>query len=305
MQIHSHKNLRRDYRDRACLLDEVSHVGWELVPVAKVGGLLPHSHRGFYEICYIANGSVEWWVGNTVYQVSRGEVYITHPYERHGGVNAVMHPCELYWIGIAFPSSKAMPGITLAETEVLAHDYATMQYRTFSGSLAIMDHFERILAEHQNPSSHGVLAARSALHELLVCILRDHAEYAKSPQARAPIKSPQIQEALAWMEKHLAEQFSIDEVAHAAGMGISNFHEQFLREMGFTPAEYRTRQRIHKAKLLLYESHLSIVDIAFELGFSTSQYFATVFKKLVGATPREYRKQVRDSENSELAFTTG
>jgi AraC-like DNA-binding protein len=73
---------------------------------------------------------------------------------------------------------------------------------------------------------------------------------------------------------------------------VSFFHEKFLKEVRLTPAEYLTRLRMKKAKQLLKISKKSITEIAFDLGFSSSQYFATVFKKVTGITPRFYRKQV-------------
>jgi AraC family transcriptional regulator, L-rhamnose operon regulatory protein RhaS len=44
------------------------------------------------------------------------------------------------------------------------------------------------------------------------------------------------------------------------------------------------------AKQNLRSSQSSIIDIALELGFSSSQYFATVFKKIVGISPKDYRR---------------
>jgi AraC-like DNA-binding protein len=55
------------------------------------------------------------------------------------------------------------------------------------------------------------------------------------------------------------------------------------------------RRRIYRAKYLLREPDRPITAIALDLGFSSSQYFATVFKKLVGLTPGEYRQIVCDN----------
>lgn len=54
---------------------------------------------------------------------------------------------------------------------------------------------------------------------------------------------------------------------------------------------YMERVRIDCASQMLKESKMSITDIAMELGFKTSQHFATVFKKMIGVTPKAWRKQ--------------
>ena len=53
--------------------------------------------------------------------------------------------------------------------------------------------------------------------------------------------------------------------------------------------EYLLRLRMERAKTLLRETDIKIIDIAFECGFGSSQYFANTFKHAVGATPSEYR----------------
>ena len=52
-------------------------------------------------------------------------------------------------------------------------------------------------------------------------------------------------------------------------------------------------QKIEKAKEILTESDTSITDIAFSLGFSSSNYFCAVFKKFMDCTPKDYRKKYR------------
>jgi len=56
-----------------------------------------------------------------------------------------------------------------------------------------------------------------------------------------------------------------------------------------TPADYIQRRRVEKVRILLTDSHRSITDIAFESGFSSSQYLCKVFKKYAGTTPRTFR----------------
>ena len=83
----------------------------------------------------------------------------------------------------------------------------------------------------------------------------------------------------------------IRELARLCGLSVSRFKERFRDEVGVPPAEYLTRQKIEAAKSLLLAGDHSITDVAMDLGFSSSQYFATAFKRYTGRTPSEYRRR--------------
>ncbi|WP_437231204.1 helix-turn-helix transcriptional regulator [Planctomicrobium sp. SH661] len=57
------------------------------------------------------------------------------------------------------------------------------------------------------------------------------------------------------------------------------------------PNDFLQRLRIKQAQTDLLETDLSITEIAFNNGFSTSQYFSTVFRKYTGDTPARFRKR--------------
>ena len=97
-----------------------------------------------------------------------------------------------------------------------------------------------------------------------------------------------------WMVAHLAEDFGLPDVAEVAGLSLGQFLLRFRREVGYTPADWRTLQRLALAKrMLLRDPDRSVLDIALASGFASSQYFATVFKRIVGISPREFRQRHR------------
>ena len=62
--------------------------------------------------------------------------------------------------------------------------------------------------------------------------------------------------------------------------------------MGQNFSEYLVHLRMEKAKQLLKEDQLKIIDVANLVGFSNSGYFSTVFKKQFGQTPVEFRNSI-------------
>ncbi|MDA1045210.1 MAG: helix-turn-helix transcriptional regulator, partial [Verrucomicrobia bacterium] len=93
------------------------------------------------------------------------------------------------------------------------------------------------------------------------------------------------------LHHRLGDTPSIEELADAVGLRPSYFREEFRNETGFSPVEFLTRLRVREARRLLAESEQSITEIAFRLGFNSSQYFAATFRKHTGMTPREFRRQ--------------
>lgn len=291
------KKQREVYQGGQLLLPELRMLGTD-APRAAVAGLGSHRHASAFEICYIARGMVSWWVRDELDDVGPGEVYITRPDEPHGGVDAALHPCELYWLVLPMPAGRALPGLGAAATRRLREGLLDMTLRHFPASAALPGCFERLLTEHRAPGGElAVPAARAALHELLVTVLRDHAR-ALAGGMGEPNVSAAIGRAMQWMQRHLAEPFSIDEAAAVARLSVTQFHERFHGEVGFTPGEWRTRQRLRDAKRLLRQSDRAITAIAMDTGFASSQYFATVFKRMVGLTPRQYRRRSAEAADA-------
>jgi AraC family L-rhamnose operon regulatory protein RhaS len=279
---------RKQFVGGECLLSEIAMLGWDRFSKAQAS-LAAHAHPGTYEICYIVHGSVDWWAGDEVHEVGPGDVYITRPDEWHGGLDAMMHPNELYWVQVHVPPG----GLCAWEAQAMARDFDQMKLRRFPGRPSIKDAFARLLAVHQARGSYATTLARAALHELLAIVVQCHEEYARLLRDQSHAQSAAIRRALRWMGKHLAEDYSIQKAADAAGLSISHFHERFFAEIGFTPADHRARARVAEAKQLLRAGDFSITEIAMAVGFSSSQYFATVFKNLTGMTPREYRRHLQ------------
>ena len=87
-----------------------------------------------------------------------------------------------------------------------------------------------------------------------------------------------------------------EELARLACMSYSKFRKMFKEYTGFAPAHYIQEVRMNMAKEMLTNTFKSIKEIAFELGFDNKDYFFTVFKKVTGITPVNYRKLTRGEE---------
>lgn len=105
------------------------------------------------------------------------------------------------------------------------------------------------------------------------------------------IKDP-VEEAKHYIEEHLAEEVSLDEVADFIGLNASYFSQLFKQSTHETFVQYRTRRRMEKAKKLLQQPHYRITDISGEVGYADHPHFTKTFKKYAGCLPSEYRQRL-------------
>jgi AraC-like DNA-binding protein len=85
--------------------------------------------------------------------------------------------------------------------------------------------------------------------------------------------------------------WKLEELARRAGISPAHLRERFREEIGLPPHQYLLQTRIDRARQLLRETDVPITQLARDLGFGSSQHFATTFKKLCGTTPQEFRKK--------------
>jgi AraC-like DNA-binding protein len=107
------------------------------------------------------------------------------------------------------------------------------------------------------------------------------------------------------IDERLAEPLTLSNLAAAAGLSRMHFASQFRAATGSSPHEYLLCRRIEAAKTLLASTQTSLAEIALEVGFLAQAHFTTVFKRLAGATPAQWRRAHHEvaQRSSELTTT--
>jgi AraC family transcriptional regulator len=92
-----------------------------------------------------------------------------------------------------------------------------------------------------------------------------------------------------FIDNHLPGKITLLDLAAVAGLSRMHFASQFRLATGFRPHEYLLRRRIQRAEELLRQSTMTLCEIAVTVGFQTQAHFTTVFKRIVGETPYQWR----------------
>ena len=101
--------------------------------------------------------------------------------------------------------------------------------------------------------------------------------------------------ALAYIDRHYAEQLTLKVMSERYYVNPAYFSEQFARVNRVTFVEYLTGVRMKRARLMLADaSGSSVSEIAGAVGYADARYFSTVFRKENGMTPSEYRRAVQE-----------
>ncbi|MDO4622047.1 MAG: helix-turn-helix transcriptional regulator [Eubacteriales bacterium] len=100
-----------------------------------------------------------------------------------------------------------------------------------------------------------------------------------------------IRECLSYLDLHFLEDIQLEQVAKELGYTKYYLSQSFKKEMGISISQYLTRKRISYSKVLLANPQISMQSISSRLFFSNPSHFSSVFRKLEGITPSQYRKE--------------
>jgi AraC-like DNA-binding protein len=146
--------------------------------------------------------------------------------------------------------------------------------------------FVRLFHQYDDqPGEYRSLCVRQACLGLLIELLA-----CTSPLNR-PTDSERLRAIISCMRQHPEAEYRVDDLAHQAALSPTHFINLFKRATGLPPIHFLLDCRMDAAKHQLRSTTRPITDIALSLGFSSSQHFASQFKRVTGVTPRAWRQK--------------
>ncbi|PZR23052.1 MAG: AraC family transcriptional regulator [Citrobacter freundii] len=100
-----------------------------------------------------------------------------------------------------------------------------------------------------------------------------------------------IRKAQEYIESNITERITIDELATKFAIGRRHFERRFKKATNNTPVEYMQRVKIEAAKKQLETSNKNVSEVMYEVGYSDTKAFRTVFKKITGLSPVDYKSK--------------
>ncbi len=239
----------------------------------------PHFHNK-HELYYLEKGRTRYFIGNEIYLLEQGDMIFVPKGSFHKTIKEDLQETERL--------------LLVFDDEFIGEDY-----KKFIDELKFYNHiriptdplykfkdiFNKIEAESRHKNQDYYELQRLYLKELLILISRYRIK--KKPTKLDETYSI-IQDAAKYISENYTADLSLEFLAQKYAMSPSHFSKLFKTLTGIGLNQYINICRISAAEKLLLNSDMRITTVATECGFNDSNYFAAVFKKLKGITPKKY-----------------
>ncbi|MET8285721.1 MULTISPECIES: GlxA family transcriptional regulator [Streptomyces] len=142
---------------------------------------------------------------------------------------------------------------------------------------------------------HGTAVANDVARRTVV---PPHRDGGQAQYVQRPVPEPQAATttaARAWALGRLGEPIQLRDMAGQESMSVRTFTRRFREEVGVSPGQWLTLQRVERARQLLESSDLSVDQVARDAGFGTAQSMRQHLQAVLGVTPTAYRRTFRSS----------
>lgn len=244
-----------------------------------------HHHFEVAELAYVETGHQPYDINGQHFTLLGGEGTVIPPDTPHSSDGHPSYPGKRIWMQLQLPQEPDTPwfGLSPAEAKPLLkmlkgspHLFCSKWPADFPRRItALFSLFDR-------PNSP---VRTAALRTALLAILFDLLDLTLTTPTNA--NQDRIRKATEWVEKELQNPITLEQLAGISGLSLSNFKRVFKEVAGITPHAYILRKRIDRAQELLRKGDSTVTEIAFACSFSSSQYFATTFKRITGMTPND------------------
>lgn len=276
-------NSRTDFKDNSTPLVVGSCGTYRLKTRPKLPTYWQKGRRD-YQILYVANGKTHFWFDGREEIVSTGHMVLYKPEEIQKYVYYLEDNPEVFWIHFTGRDVKnilAYHGISLDEHVFycgVLPDYKAL--------------FRKIIQELQLCRYGYEDYIVSLFKDILLLVDRQQHEQKKNTGN----VQEQIERAAAYFNENYNTKISIDDYAESLHISTNGFIHNFKQYAGMSPAQYILSLRMVNAQSLLERTTYNIKEISEIVGYENPLYFSRVFKKEIGKSPAQYRKEMIPTE---------
>lgn len=276
-------NSRTDFKDNSSPLVVGSCGTYRLKTRPKLPTYWQKGRRD-YQILYVANGKTHFWFDGKEEIASAGYMVLYKPEEIQKYVYYLEDNPEVFWIHFTGSDVKnilAYHGISLDEHVFycgVLPDYKAL--------------FRKIIQELQLCRYGYEDYIASLFNDILLLVDRQQHEQKK---ATGNVQE-QIERAAAYFNENYNTKISIDDYAESLHISTNWFIHNFKQYAGMSPAQYILSLRMVNAQSLLERTTYNIKEISEIVGYENPLYFSRVFKKEIGKSPAQYRKEMIPTE---------
>jgi AraC family transcriptional regulator of arabinose operon len=237
-----------------------------------------HMRRDQHEddlLIYCTEGRAHLRVLDQPFTIEAGDLLLLPAGTSHLYSSDPEQPWTLHWVHYAGPLAEAF-------REHMGFGNGTYIRKIGRDPRLLVD-FNGLLAVRQTGfRSQALVHASNRLRQLLTAVSLCH----ETDRSRQALDLEVIHD---YMQDHLHERVSLDELAELAGLSPAHFATRYRKMTGVAPIQHFLHLKIEQACQLLDTTNSSFTAISAELGYEDAYYFSRLFKKVMGQSPRNYR----------------
>lgn len=269
-----------------------------IMPKKGIQTWRPLHYHDYMELLYVLDGAYELKVGSQLHRLDKNDLYVILPGEPHCtrrlGENQTLL-CIKFLPQILFSSKvdDAMPE-HLIRLVLDRYSHPRKISAELLNNTVIPQTLTEIIAEFQTRCLGSELAIRANLSRVLLWLVRYWHKAAGEPLLSFP--GSYAMAIMAQAREYVQENYpnaSLEVAARLCGLSYSYFSHLFNTCMKQSFSDYVNHVRLAQAQKLLIGTDLSITQIAIDVGFSSTSYFAYMFRIHNGISPRTFRNNAR------------
>lgn len=177
--------------------------------------------------------------------------------------------------------TEEFPEVHLVRNVFVAH----ARHVTASGGTATADLMLHLIAE-----DHGTDLSVAVADQMVYNAVREAtAEQKVSLQSRNGMRNRHLATALQIMKDAIDDPIAVADIAQMVGISTRQMERQFGKYLNTTPKKYYMEMRLERARNLLVQTEMSVIDVAAACGFESPGHFARVYRTTYGVTPMMQR----------------
>jgi len=239
-----------------------------------------HWHEHIEFLFFKSNG-YKVTIDGISYETKQDDLLLVNGYELHSS-ERLEGETFFYVLGIAtsFFSDVSFPNFSIPSL--------------IQGDTVIRDYFDKLHEEFVKKTPGYDLEIKGLTYKLLCHLVRNYQSKQLS-SAEISIKKNKLRKInsiLKYIAMHYSKHLTTASLAKQFHLNEQYFCRLFKRETGQSFTNYLNQYRAEKAASFIKESDYNMTEIALLVGFEDSNYFAKIFKKHIGVSPREYKNKL-------------
>jgi len=238
-----------------------------------------HFHQDRIEIMLVVNGYKIVFANGKEYRLRGGDIFVTPVNIPHSSGTLPKGIHEMFWFQLLVgkPSFLFLDKNWADKLQLQLRNMELGIYRgLYLSRKYLSEMFSLLISDSPMNKYQGVSQLVNLLHKIVDI----------KPNIQ-DFQSYDIQKSINVIQTNIHKEILLEDLADETGLSLTRFKEKFQEHVGMSPRLYINTQKVEMSKKLLIEGK-NITDVAFEMGFNSSTYFSTVFRKFTRQSPGEF-----------------